>query len=354
MKQGIPLGFSGVIVLWEYPPFLHDEPILPLRSTLMEPSHQPLSQRTRTGIVLGVLFSLGMAVWFQLIRDEAPKMPQGYVLPDFPPPVSDADNGLVYLHEQVEMAHWPEIESGKDGHQAIIGWREPWDAARMQPLVDAAPAMRGIVEKALSYPAWQSESGPGTRSLYRSADLAGDFFQTQVRHFAEANNPAAAMEWIEPMFRLARRREESPISLADAMMPAGIRRRLQGSLMRVLALPGADDALLAKGFAMLESPTVRQEDILRGLALSYWRETVLWYDPSTNPRMRLSGFFPKIGGKQVPGWLIKSRFKPRAYHNLVLQHLALLDKLTKNTGQDAWQELRAASDWLDAESKLPL
>ena len=318
----------------------------------MESTHYPLSKRTWTGIILGALVSLGTAIWFQLIRDEPPRMPPGYVLPDFPPPVSDADNGLVYLDAEVAKETWPEIESGKDGHTGIIGWREPWDEEKMRPLVEAAPAMRAIVDKALSYPGWRTESGPGTRLFYKPVELACKILLAKVRQLVEANDTPAAIEWQDLMFRLAQRQQESPISLADAMIAAGTWRTMQASLMRVLARSGSNDATLARGSAMLESPTARREDIMRGIALDYRRETARYFNPTKNPNLKLGGLFGLIGGKDVPEWLIKSRFKPEAFHNLVLQHIALLDRLTKTTGRGRLQELRAARGWLEEESKL--
>ena len=94
---------------------------------------------------------MGYAGWFQLIRDEPPRIPPGFVLPEPLPAVGDAVNGLVYLDEEIEKQSWPEIEGGEGGHKLIIGWRKPWDAERMQPLVDAAPAMREILAACLTW-----------------------------------------------------------------------------------------------------------------------------------------------------------------------------------------------------------
>jgi len=285
--------------------------------------------------------------WFQLLRDEPPRKPPGFVLPEPLPPVPDAENGLVYLSAEVDKEIWPELENE---HREIISWRERWDQEKMQPLVEAAPAIRTIVEKALSYPGWRAESGPGSRSFYKEVELARNLLMTKVRQLSETGNLNEAMDWMDPVAQLSRRLEQTPISLAHVMIGAGISRVTYSTLLRLLTQPGADEALLARGFAMLEFPTARPEDILKGTALDYRRDA--GFDPTKNPKLNLSAVFGLIGGKEVPEWLIKSRFKPQTYHNLMSQHLALMEHLCKDTGRSGLRKLRAARDSLEAESKL--
>ena len=318
----------------------------------MESPPPPLSPRTKLWIVLGVLGGLGYAGWFQLIRDEPPRTPLGFALPERLPAVPDAGNGLVYLDEEIEKQSWPEIEGGEGGHNLIIGWRKPWDAERMQPLVDAAPAMREILEKALGYSGWREETGPGTRSFYKSVDLARNLLLAKVRQLAEAGEVQAAMDCLEPVMRLSRRQEQTPISLAHFMIGAAASRASDATLMQVIALPGANDAILVRGFSWLEPPTALREDMIKGLAGDYRRDTEHWFDARKDPKLEFGDLVGMISGKDVPDWLAKSRFKPQAYHNLRLQHLALLDRISKDTGPARLQELRAARDSLEKETKL--
>ncbi len=311
----------------------------------MESTHRPFSRLSKIGAVLGLLGVVGYLAWFQLIRDEPPRMPAGFILAEPLPPVPDADNGLVYLEAEIEKEIWPEIEKEQ---REIMGWREPWNEERMQPLIEAAPAMREIVDKALRFPGWRTESGPGSRSFYKAQQLAESFLRGKVRQFVEIDDAGAAMDWLEPLVQLSRRLEETPDSLASYMIAVGTNRVGDATLIRVLSRPGANDAMLARGMLWLASPTAHPQDMVKALARDYR----LWFDPRKNPNLKLGATAGLLSGKEVPDWVAKSRFKPQAYYNLMLRQLALLDHLTRIPERGGLQKLRAARDWLESESKL--
>lgn len=315
----------------------------------MDPIPRPLSQRSKITVVLGLLGVLGYFGWFQLIRDEPARMPAGFILAEPLPPVPDAENGLVYLDAEIEKEIWPEIEKEQ---REIMAWRERWSEERMQPLIEAAPSMREIVDKALRFSGWRTESGPGSRSFHQAQQLAESFLRAKVRQFVEINNAGAAMDWLEPMWQLSRRLEKTPVSMASYMIAVGTNRVGDATLMRVLSRPEANDAMLARGMLWLASPAALPQEMVKALARDYRLDAELWFDPRENPNLKLGAIFGLIDGKEVPDWVVKSRFKPQAYHNLMLRQLALLDRLTKTPEPGGLRQLRAARDWLESESKL--
>lgn len=315
----------------------------------MKSSHQPVSRRAKAVVVVAVAAMLGYFAWFQLLRDEPPLMPPGFVLPGPLPPLNDADNGLAYLEAEIGKVQWPEIESADDSREGIIRWSAPWDEELMRPVVEAAPAMRKIVENALRYPEWRLESGLGNRSFYRSLFIARDFIRTKIRQLAEANNADAAMDWLALELRQARRHAETPVSFAGFMIATGAMASEDRVLMRVLGTPGVCDAELLRGSAMLEPPVGRMEDLVVTMAREYQREADLCFDPREDTRVDFAALFGRANEEAPPEWLVKSRFKLRAYHNLRLRHFSMLDRFAKHIRPEGIRELRAAQLILKGE-----
>jgi hypothetical protein len=325
----------------------------------MESPPKPFSFRTKVLYCLILTGAMTVFGWFQLFRDEPPRHPPGLVLPEPLPPVADADNGLVYLADEMEKETWPEIESGAGGHTEIISWRSPWDEEKMQPLVEAAPAARSIIEKALTFPSWRSESGPGTRSFSQETQLAQKLIQAKIRHLAETGQVEEAMNWLEPLVRFAQRQEETPTSFSGALNGVGMTRVVDATMMRLISLPAKSGSLLDRAAKWLERPTLTSEDLVGGMIRDYFTWKAQRFDIRDDPDLKLGGLFGSIHHgtperDDPPDWLIKSRFKPQAYHNLMLQHFGLMARLNQELGRERITLLKATKNNLEQDSQLSL
>lgn len=311
----------------------------------------PFSIRTKVFLPIGLLLISGYFLWVQFYRDETEHPPLGFTWPAPVPKIPDKENGLIFLVQEMEKRTWPEI---RPEQSEIIGWRRPWDAIPMKPLVDAAPAMREIMEKALALPQWQDPM-ISDQLLYIKGLLPPiTILQAKAMDLSQAGDGAGALEWCGLMRNALSRYQESPRSLAALMLGTGSRLVLDRALMRILSQSGNSDPVLEQGMALLGSPMVLKQMLMRTVA-EEWREEKSACPDLRNhptwPPAKLIGFFRTT---QPPHWLANNRYKPQASFNLNVRYFDMLSRLGFREGREVRAELKSAREWLGTESELTL
>jgi hypothetical protein len=310
-----------------------------------------LSPHAKVLVCAGIAGLVSLVGWWQLFRDQPEIFPPGFVLPAEPPKLPDVENGLAVLAEAVAAMSLPNAEKEE---KAIVYWREPWDADRMQPFVDAAPKVRLAVEQALRLPSWQERSGVGQRSFSKETDAAWFPLLAKTRELADSGDVAGALVWLELGYRLAGQYQDSPISLSHAMIEVGKIRILEGILVRLSALPGASDSMLKRAMFWMKPQPFPGKTLPTALAMDHRREMLECFDLRKDSRMKFGDILGIGKPEPPPNWLAESRFKPQTYHNLKLRHLAHLDHLLFSENSALARELMAAREMLESEAKLSL
>ena len=311
----------------------------------------PLSLRIKVLTATGILALLGYLGWVQLIRDEPEMIPAGFVLPAPFAEVPEAENGLTFLINEMEKRDWPELTPEQ---AEIIGWRMPWDAGLMQPLLDAAPAIRKITEQALEIPHWQGVMISDEATVFKRFIVPLNIVQAKAQALSQAGDGAGALEWWALIGRAAQRYQESSRTLAALMLGTGSRVVLDRALMQLLAQSGNSGTVLAQGMALLDSPPLLKENLMRAWAEEVREEKAACPDlrkHSTWPPAKLIGFFKTA---EPPGWLANSRYKPQASFNLNARHFDMLSRLGFKEGREARAEVKAERERVHAESELSL
>ena len=311
----------------------------------------PFSARVKATMATGLLFILGIVLWMQLYRDETEHFPTGFAWPAPVPTIPDQENELIFLVQEMGKRKWPEITSEQSG---VIGWRMPWDAVLMKPLLHAAPAMREITEKARELPQWQDGMiADGLLSL-KEFLLSINILQAKAMELSQAGDGAGALEWCGLAREAVLRYQESSRSLASLMIGTGSQLVLDRALMRILAQSGNSDLVLAQGMTLLGSPMVLRQMLMRSVAEEWREDRSAWPDVRKHPTWspaKLIGFFRTT---QPLHWLANSRYKPQASFNLNVRYFDMLSRLGFREGREARAELKAAREWLGAESELTL
>ncbi len=311
---------------------------------------------------------LGWLGWVQLIRDETVRAPEGFLARTETVVYQPEENGLELLLEGVASMRRPRGDwTHQKQQKEILGLRAAWDQEIMQPLVDAAPAARQMVQQSLQKPTgpaspradrpspWSPEED---FSLWYGGDdfkAVTNIFLAKAMDLARQNKAMDARRWITEARNMALRYWAVAGTPDRSKLAMYFLAQTDFLVFHLLAIYPASAEDLAEAQAIFTGSGFHQKEFLQLVARDYWQQMEDRAQPlfhSGRQADPMAFFSACCDDPMPPAWWIRMRYKQGAEQNLFTDIYSQLGEVIFLEGPKGRQKVADLYTVLKLESKL--